>query len=155
MASAKTRRPGQFTGWHAAGALVAFFGVVVAVNVTMARFATSTFGGIVVENSYVASQEFNRWLEQAEESEKLGWRHQLGWRPDGRLVVSLDGAPADVAITAMARHPVGRLPEVPLSFEVEGPGQYVSREELPNGRWYIRLEGRAGESLWRVEDEVQ
>jgi nitrogen fixation protein FixH len=39
--------------------LVAFFAVVIAVNLLMARLAISTFGGVVVENSYVASQHFN------------------------------------------------------------------------------------------------
>ena len=32
----------RFTGWHMAAILVGFFALVVAVNVTMARFATST-----------------------------------------------------------------------------------------------------------------
>ena len=55
-----------FTGRHMAMILVAFFGVVIVVNLIMARYASSTFGGIVVENSYVASQEFNKWLDEAE-----------------------------------------------------------------------------------------
>ena len=56
----------KFTGWHMTGILVAFFGVVVSVNVFMARAAISTFGGTVVDNSYVASQKFNGWLDKAE-----------------------------------------------------------------------------------------
>ena len=51
-----------FTGWHMATILVSFFAIVVGVNLLMARFATSTFGGVVVENSYVASQQFNQPL---------------------------------------------------------------------------------------------
>jgi nitrogen fixation protein FixH len=42
---------GPFTGRHMTAILVGFFGVVIAVNLLMARFATSTFGGIVVENT--------------------------------------------------------------------------------------------------------
>jgi hypothetical protein len=57
--------PRPFTGRHMAMIMIAFFGVVIAVNVLMARFAVSTFGGVVVENSYVASQHFNRWLDEA------------------------------------------------------------------------------------------
>ena len=56
----------NFSGKHMAIILVSFFGVVIVVNLVMARLAVSTFGGVVVENSYVASQEFNRWLEEAE-----------------------------------------------------------------------------------------
>ena len=37
-------------GWHMTTILVAFFAVVITVNIVMARFALSTFGGTVVEN---------------------------------------------------------------------------------------------------------
>src|SRR3546814_2526847 len=56
----------RFTGRHAAMILVAFFGVVIAVNIVMASFALSTFGGTVVDNSYVASQHYNQWLARAD-----------------------------------------------------------------------------------------
>jgi nitrogen fixation protein FixH len=55
-----------------AAIMVAFFAVVIAVNVYMARLASSTFTGVVVENSYVASQHFNRWLDEARAEERLG-----------------------------------------------------------------------------------
>ncbi len=37
----------RFTGYHVTAILVAFFAVVIAVNLTMARLATSTFGGVL------------------------------------------------------------------------------------------------------------
>ena len=40
--------------------MLAFFGVIIAVNVVMATLASTSWTGLVVENSYVASQEFNR-----------------------------------------------------------------------------------------------
>ena len=55
----------QFTGRHMLAILIAFFGTVIAVNMVMAVLATRTFGGLVVENSYVATRQFNGWLEQA------------------------------------------------------------------------------------------
>ena len=42
------------------------------------RYAMSTFGGIVVENSYVASQEFNGWLEEARQSDGAGLESHAG-----------------------------------------------------------------------------
>ena len=53
--------------------MVAFFGVVIAVNLLMAHYAVSTFSGTVVDNSYVASQEFNGWLGAARAQRALGW----------------------------------------------------------------------------------
>lgn len=145
----------RFTGWHAAGILIAFFGTVMAVNLTMATYATSTFGGVVVKNSYVASQEFNRWLDQAAKSEALGWHAEVSRRPDGRIAIALSGAPQGTALSGMAWHPLGRSPDEPLSFQPEGEGAFTSREALPAGRWVLRLEARAGEDLWRAEEELQ
>src|SRR3546814_8818871 len=57
----------RFTGWHMTAILIAFFAAVIAVNMLMATVAVRSFGGTVVENSYVASQKFNGWLAQRSE----------------------------------------------------------------------------------------
>ncbi|HET9398451.1 MAG TPA: FixH family protein [Sphingomicrobium sp.] len=84
---------GSFSGRHMTAILVAFFGVVIAVNFTMALFATRTFGGVVVENSYVASQKYNGWLDAARRQEQLGWAIEPGL--DGRrrvtVAINVDG----------------------------------------------------------------
>ncbi len=66
---APTPQPKPFTGRHMLFAMLAFFGVIIAVNLTMAVFATKSWTGLVVKNSYVASQAFNRELEQAKVQE--------------------------------------------------------------------------------------
>ena len=149
------RKQGTFTGRHATFALTAFFGVVVAVNFTMAALARSSFGGVVVENSYVASQEYNSWLAEARESDRLGWRATTSRRPDGRLTVALADAPEGALVTGVARHPLGRGEDVALDFADEGDGSFVSREELPRGRWTLRLEARSGGDLWRSEEQLR
>lgn len=146
---------GRFTGRHITVILVAFFGVVIAVNVLMARLATSTFGGVTVENSYVASQHFNRWLDEADAERALGWKATAVRAPDGRLVVQLTGVPAGTAtVTAVARHPLGRLPDQALQFAATGGGSFLSTSALPEGRWTVRLEVQAGGRQWRTESEL-
>jgi nitrogen fixation protein FixH len=49
---------------------LAFFGVIIAVNLTMAVKAVKTFPGLEVDNSYVASQTFD--ADRAAQ-ERLGW----------------------------------------------------------------------------------
>lgn len=144
-----------FTGRHMAAILAVFFGVVIAVNFTMARFASSTFGGIVVENSYVASQQFNRWLGEAKSERALGWDAVTAWRPDGRLAVALKGVPPEAEIRASARHALGRLPDRDFTFEPTGTGRFLSRETLPEGRWNLRLEVTAAGRTWRREEELR
>lgn len=151
-----TRSPvaGQFTGRHMAMVMVAFFAVVIGVNLIMARMASHSFTGVVVENSYVASQHFNRWLEEARRERELGWSATATRAQDGHVVVALAGAPADVRVSAVAWHPLGRAPDRPLRFERTDAG-FRSDEVLPAGRWRIRIEvNAAGGRRWRTEEMV-
>ena len=145
----------QFTGWHMLAMMVAFFGVVIAVNLTMARIAIGSFGGVVVENSYVASQEFNGWLEQTRQQEALGWTVTRQLQADRRLLVSIVGAPETLAITGTARPPLGKATDLPLTFNRIAPGEYLSAVPLPAGRMTVRLQVAAGADTWRSEDNLQ
>ncbi len=157
MGKSDMSRTGRtFTGRHMAVILVSFFGVVIAVNLTMAYFASATFGGLVVDNSYVASQKFNGWLEKAREEAALGWSIEAGRGADQRLAVSLTSAAGpmdDAVITAQARHPLGRLPERELTFRALGNGHYESLEPLQEGRWIVHLRATAlGADLNHIVD---
>lgn len=152
MQQAPRVRP--FTGRHMAIILVAGFSVVIAVNVLMARLATTTFGGVVVENSYVASQHFNRWLDEAAKEKALGWKVVLARRGDGRVAATLTGTPGAATVSAEARHPLGRLPDMQLKFNRDASGAYVSDQALPAGRWTLRMTVAAGSDTLRSEQPV-
>lgn len=147
-----------FTGRHMTIILVAFFGVVIAVNFTMARLASSTFGGTVVDNSYVASQQYNEWLARAAAQDRLGWdtevtvdssRHVL-------LAVRKEGVPlGDVHAVATVHHPLGRTPPVSLRFERATGGTLRSVETLAVGRWRLDLIVRHGAAEARYREDVQ
>lgn len=144
-----------FTGWHMTGLLFAGFAIVIAVNFWMAHLAVSTFGGVTVENSYVASQEFNRWLDRAAAEKALGWSAALARDPAGRVVATTHGVPVDSRVDAVARHPLGRLPDRRLALRSIGEGRYASDAPLPAGRWTIRLEIAAQGREWRSEGELR
>lgn len=143
----------RFTGWHMATIMIAFFGVIITVNMTMAMFATRTFGGKVVENSYVASQQFNQWLAAARAQEKLGWKHRL-WL-DGKRKVAVAVSATNPSVEGYARHPLGREKEVNLNFAAVGGGQFRSMESLPSGRWIVQLTIRRGAHTARLMEAVQ
>src|SRR3546814_9155249 len=123
-----------------------------AVNFLMASLATSTFSGVVVENSYVSSELFNRWLDEAAQEKALGWKVDVQRRTDGRLALALTGVPAYPTIRAEARHPLGRKPDVALTFRKDVNGAYVSDKPLPEGRWILRFDIEAGGKAWRGKD---
>ena len=145
---------GPFTGRHITAIMVAFFAVVIGVNVYMARMASATFGGVVVENSYVASQKYNGWLHEAAREKALGWSVEASRLPDGRVAVKLNGAPGDATLSGDAWHPLGRLPDQALSFARQADGRFVSARALPAGRWRLRLQASAGGRQWRTEDDI-
>ena len=142
-------------GWHVTAMFAGFFGTVIAVNFTMAAFASSTFGGIVVENSYVASQNYNDWLAQAKASKELGWTVSPQRDGNGRLVLLTESVPTGAAVSAVARHPVGHQPDIALTFDARLDGRYIAREELPAGRWTLRTTISSGDDVWKGESEIR
>ena len=54
-----------FTGWHMLLVMCLFFGTIISVNFYMAWQATHTWSGLVVKNTYIASQEFNGKVAEA------------------------------------------------------------------------------------------
>jgi nitrogen fixation protein FixH len=147
----------KFTGWHMTGILVAFFGVVVSVNIFMARAAISTFGGTVVDNSYVASQEFNGWLDKAAAQKALGWTVTARLDVNRHVLVAAATAKAplrNAVVDALVRHPLGRVPERALRFTRTEDGQWTSSAPLPAGRWIVHLTVRSGGEDYRQIEEL-
>lgn len=149
----------RFTGWHMAAILISFFSVVITVNFVMARNAVRTFGGEVVENSYVASQRYNRWLAEAGAQERAGWNARSSIDARGHLTtaISLAGTIVpDARVIAIARHPLGRVPDRRIRMAWNpAAGRYVSIGYLPRGRWLLRIEVDAPRGQARFEDEVR
>lgn len=143
----------EFTGKTMAMVMVGGFGVVIAVNLTMASYATSGFSGTVVDNSYVASQQFNGWLDDAKAQEALGW-HAVLKRRDGALSVAAQNVPDGAIVKAQIRRPLGQADTRSLTFSAAKAGQYLSRQPLPEGRWIVRLTITADDHEWRHEESI-
>lgn len=146
-----------FTGKHMWAVMIAFFGTVIAVNVMMARMAIGTFGGTVVDNSYVASQKFNGWLDAAADQKRQGWAARFSLDRDRHVVMGLTrhGAPdASRAARGEAHHPLGAAPAIALDFAATGNGTLKSRQKLPHGRWQLRVSIPDGNRAIRVAGEA-
>jgi len=148
----------RFTGWHMLAIMIGFFGVVIGVNAVMATDAIRTFGGLVVENSYVATTHYNRWLAEGRQQEREGW--QATPTADGTGAISLrlsragqaiDGA----AVSIIANHPVGLVAQRSLRLRPVGGGVYRSDGRLPRGRWLVRIEVSAGAQRAAFDDEIR
>ncbi|MDE1467754.1 FixH family protein [Aurantiacibacter sp. D1-12] len=144
----------KFTGKKMAATMVGGFGIIIAVNFTMAYFATSGFSGVVVDNSYVASQQFNDWLDAAEAQEALGWHAEVTRQGD-RLLVTPSGIPDGAEVEAVVRRPLGDADVRSIGFVATGDGAFLSEQDLPDGRWIIRLSISHEGDVWRQEFRLQ
>ncbi len=117
-------------------------------NITMARLASATFGGTVVDNSYVASQKYNGWLAKARAQDQLGWATPVSLDAARHVVIAVPGAAFGAKGTA--HHPLGRAADVALKFVADGQGQLASTTPLPAGRWQVRIDVRSGRDVKRL-----
>ena len=127
----------QFTGRHMLLTLVGFFGIIMAVNFTMAKIAVGGFSGTVVTNSYVASQHYNEWIEAAEAQAAKGWGAEVALDEDAHVILSPSGFEPH-SIEAIAEDPLRRSNDFALSMERQADGSFRSLEPLPEGRWSVR-----------------
>lgn len=128
----------EITGKHVLIGTVAAFGVIIAVNVTMAVNAIGTFPGLETKNSYVASQSFEA---RRDAQEALGW--QVDARvTEGRLTVRLEGehgrpVPVDTLAGMIGRPTVARDDQT-LNLQYEN-GLWAAPVDLAPGAWVLKL----------------
>lgn len=130
------------TGRKVLAIAVAAFAVIIAVNLVMAFKAVSTFPGLEVNNSYVASQVFDA---ERKAQEALGWTLTES-HSDGVLRLAFrdrDGLP--VAVERLSAV-VGRTTEAAQDLRPDFAwqnGDYVAPVPLEPGKWMILLEAFA------------
>jgi len=128
----------QITGRKVLLMVVGFFAVVVGVNFYMAYAAIGTFPGLEVENSYVASQFFNR---DRQIQIRLGWKASVSF--DGRIltlaIVAPDGKPAKVKhLQATIGRATFDSADRDLVF-AQGARPYKVPLNLALGKWEVRF----------------
>jgi len=121
---------------------LAFFGIVIAVNITMAVKAVKTFPGLEVSNSYVASQTFD--ADRAAQ-EKLGWVVEPTYDRGVLSLVIRDkgGLPARVAtLHALVGRTTMANEDIEPEFSFSG-GIFSAPVQLAPGAWLIHVEAVA------------
>ncbi len=142
MNATATRKSFVFTGWHMLAILLAFFGTIISVNVLMAYYATSTWSGLVVQNTYVASQQFNGKAE--------GIRAMLATGIKGKLTVAggeirynlaIPGkGPVDAdSVMAHFKRPVGEHQDFIAELMPAGNGDHVASHAVLPGFWIAEV----------------
>jgi nitrogen fixation protein FixH len=145
--TAKAQKPREFTGKHMLAIILAFFGVIIAVNLTMATLANTSWTGLVVENTYVASQQFNKKAEEGRAQAALGWAGKLTIA-SGEVRYSLtdaDGKPVPLhGVKVLFRHPAYESEDKSVTLAL-ATGQEFAAQHMPrDGVWIVEVDADAG-----------
>jgi len=136
--------PKPLTGRKVLLIAVAAFGVILAANLAMLYAATSTFPGLVVKNSYVASQN---WNARTDAQRALGWKAAASYG-EGTLRVAMtgrDGAPVrGLRVMAVVGRPASARDDVRLEL-TEGARGYAAALVLAPGMWRVMITGADAE----------
>ena len=147
MMTAKTKASGSFTGWHMLAIMLAFFGVIIVVNLIMAYNAINSWSGFVVKNSYVAGQEFNEKSNIGKQQAALEWQVEESYS-DGIFSYQLrdkNGEAIDViGASALFKRPVGDAQDTLTNLDVSGPGLMSAPVQLDDGAWIMEINTNAG-----------
>ncbi len=129
----------EFTGWHMLGLMVGGFGIIIAVNLTLAWQAIATFPGVEARNSYQVSQSFQ--ADRAAQ-DALHWDVSavIG---DGELIVTIlddRGTPVEAEVTrAILGRATNTSQDSTPEFTWNGTSM-VAPVAMHDGYWNLRLE---------------
>ena len=140
MTTPQPADPRAFTGRHMWLLVIGFFGVIIAVNVGMAVVASTSWTGLVVTNSYVASQEFEEKRIAHQAQQAAGWQATFSYSPGLAKLVVTDGAgkPLDLGpVTLKVSRPVGGHDDQTVLLERAPGGGYAATLQLAAGVWDV------------------
>ena len=127
MTARAVKKPFRITGWHVLVSVVAFFGVVIAVDSLFLVLAYRSHPGQVSVTPYEDGLAYNRAVAQRRAQAAMGWTATAAPDAGGVLVEIADakGQPVSgLELTGLLRRPATEAGEHPLKFAEAAPGRY-------------------------------
>jgi nitrogen fixation protein FixH len=160
LENAKTPRP--LTGRIVLLWLVAFFGVVFAVNGVMVHEALSTLSGVDTDSAYQAGRMYEHEVAMAKAQDARQWR------VEAKVTPSPDGARIDVTArdaaglplrgldaSAALERPTDRRLDRDVAVAEDAPGRFHGSVDAERGQWDLVIElSRQGEQLFRSKNRI-
>ncbi|MDO9062065.1 MAG: FixH family protein [Bradyrhizobium sp.] len=156
--------PKPLTGGKVLAMLVAFFGVIIAVNLTMMRFAIQTLPGTDVDSAYTASLAYEKEIVAAHDQNARNWKvdAQVRRGADGGATLQVeakdnDGKPmSGLKFQGRFERPTDRRADLPVELAEMGIGIYRGNAPLiAAGQWDLVIEGvAAGRRMFLSKNRV-
>jgi nitrogen fixation protein FixH len=132
--------------------LIAFFGIVIGVNVVMMKLAIDTLPGTEVDSAYRASLAYEREILAAHDQDRRNWKidAHVERRADGAALVRLDARDANgtplsgMKFSGRLERPTDKRGDRAVELAESGIGVYRgSAIDVLPGQWDLVIEGEA------------
>jgi len=134
----------EITGRTVLIGMIAFFGLIIAVNMVFVYFALDSWPGLSTEKAYEKGLAYNDKLAAAEAQAAKGWTSRITVAGDGQVSVRLTDAGgtgiAGLTVGLHLKRPTREGIDRQLSLIQTEPGLYKGQaENLPGGRWIAEV----------------
>ena len=156
--------PKPLTGGKVLFMLVAFFGIVLGVNMIMMRLAIQTLPGSDVDSAYTASLSYEKEIAAAQDQNARNWKVDAHVRrgADGGATLQVeardtDGKPmSGLRFQGRFERPTDRRADQPVALAEMADGVYRGNAPLlAAGQWDLVLEGvAAGRRMFLSKNRV-
>lgn len=156
--------PKPLTGRKVLFMLVAFFGVVIGINMTMMQLAILTLPGTEVDSAYSASLAYEKEIMAARDQDARNWKIDAHVQRSGQGGATLqveardrNGQPmSGLKFQGRFERPTDRRADLPVTLAEVGIGIYRgSAEAIAPGQWDLVLEGlSSGQRLFLSKNRV-
>lgn len=144
--------------------LVAFFGVVIGVNVTMMKLAIATLPGTDVDSPYAAGLTYDREISAAQDQVARKWKvnAHIERRNDGGAVLQVEARDAGgqpltgLKFGGRLERPTDKRADLAVELTEAGIGLYRGNAvSVAPGQWDLVIEGEArGERVFLSRNRV-
>ena len=144
--------------------LVAFFGVVIGVNVTMMKLAIATLPGTEVDSPYAAGLVYDREISAAQDQAARKWKvnAHIERRVDGHAVLEVEARDAagqpvtGLKFGGRLERPTDKRADLAVDLTEAGIGIYRGdATSVGPGQWDLVIEGDArGERVFLSRNRV-
>jgi nitrogen fixation protein FixH len=153
----------EIRGGHVLAFMIAFFAIIIGVNVAFSVVAVRSFPGEDEKHSYLQGLNFNSKLQDRARQAALGWRatadvDQTAQGPvlTVRLLASTGAPVTGLHVQGVLRRPVTSRDDRAVAFSEDGAGVYRARlGRIDDGVWVLRATAADGERHLDIERRME
>lgn len=152
---------GALSGRHVLLMLLAFFGVIFAVNAVFLFKALSTHTGVVAVEPYRKGLAYNDRIAADAQQSGLGWHDTVAVARDGRITLNLVQQSGDRVDGLLVSGTIGRPAtsefDRPLVFSQNASGYIAEAGPLAEGNWIVEAAVRSHgsqEPVYRLRKRI-